>query len=203
MTIFVGNRPLLDAFRIGQREALRKVYVRYVNEVAAFMRRGFTLMGAPPARVPGLNDEARLGDNTQEVFARAFAERARLSYDGLRPYRAFILRIARNLRIDELRASGREVLASADDSELELDRDEPAAAPEEDAHWQELSRLAKEYLETLDAEAKRYVEARFVEDLSQAEVANLMGITRRRVRTLEQDVQAGLKRFLSQRGRRP
>ncbi len=34
------------------------------------------------------------------------------------------------------------------------------------------------------------------------EVAETMGITRRRVRTLENDVQSGLKRFLGQRARR-
>jgi RNA polymerase sigma factor (sigma-70 family) len=203
VTIFEGNRPLLDAFRRGDREALRKVYVRYVTEVAAFLRRGFTLQGPPPARVPGVGDEARLGDNTQEVFVRAFAERARQSYDGLRPYRPFLLRIARNLRIDEVRASGREVLATSDDEyEPRPDPTEPPPAPEEDVHWQGLSRLAKEYIDGLDEEARRYVEARFVEELSQAEVAETMGITRRRVRTLEHDVQAGLKRFLGQRGRR-
>jgi RNA polymerase sigma factor (sigma-70 family) len=203
VTIFEGNRPLLDAFRKGEREALRKVYVRYVSDIAAFIRRGFTLSGPPPARVPGVSDESRLGDSTQEVFVRAFGERARLSYDGLRPYRPFLLRIARNLRIDEVRASGREVLAPRDDQELSLDAaSEPAQAPEDDVHWQGLSRLAREYIEGLDEESRRYVEARFVEELSQAEVAETMGITRRRVRTLESDVQAGLKRFLSQRGQR-
>jgi RNA polymerase sigma factor (sigma-70 family) len=203
VTIFEGNRPLLDAFRGGEREALRKVYVRYVTEVANFLRRGFTLAGPPPARVPGVADDARLGDGTQEVFVRAFGERARQSYDGLRPYRPFLLRIARNLRIDEVRASGRELLASGDDDfEPQADPSEAPPAPEEDVHWQGLSRLAREYIEGLDAEARRYVEARFVEELSQAEVAETMGITRRRVRTLEHDVQAGLKRFLAQRRQR-
>ena len=39
----------------------------------------------------------------QEAFRRAFEERARSAYDGLRPYRRYLLTITRNLVIDQLR----------------------------------------------------------------------------------------------------
>jgi RNA polymerase sigma factor (sigma-70 family) len=211
---FLREHPeLLAAFRRGERAALERVYRHYVNDVARLLRLGFSSGNDAAVRVPGLHDSTSLLDALQEVFARAFSERARLSYDGLRPYRPFLLRIARNLRIDELRAGGRELSLSQldDDGEGFEDRlgeagtDAAAAAqlsssPQEAREWQRLRDLTEGYLQSLDPTLKRFVEVRFVEARSQAEVAEIMKITRRAVRTMEERVQQGLKRFLSARG---
>lgn len=213
MTLFQERPELLVPFREGRREALELLYVRYLPEVTRVLQHGFTSGAAGQLRVPGLHDPAALRDALQEVFVRAFQERARLSFDGLRPYRPFLLRIAQHVRIDQLRKTGREAPVSslgsdADDALLDIDalleRNLPFAGPapvqpQEQREWERLVALAQAYTATLDAEAQHFVATRFAEGRSQSETAEIMGISRRRVRTLEDRVQAGLKRYLARR----
>lgn len=192
MTIFEGNRRLLDAFRRGDRNALVEVYGRYVAEVATLIRRGFTAEGRAPVR--GVADAHQQKDLIQEVFVRAFGERARHAYDGLSPFKPWLLRVAKNLMIDEARRSGK--FSDAIDA-TELDICEPAPmSPEEELDWKAKREVTKAYCATLDPELKRLVQLRFEEERPQAEVAEAMGITRRRVRTLETHVRQGLKTAL-------
>lgn len=201
VTLFEDDRGLLDAFRRGEREALRRVYVRYFDDVLGLLRRGFVLGGPPPVSVAGLSDEGSALELLQETFVRAFGERARASYDGLRPYRPFLLRIARNLRIDQLRASGRELsVGQIEDEHFPSPSDAEPLDAEHEADWAVRSAATREYLAGLDAETQRYVQLRFVQELSQADVAAQLGVTRRRVRSLEDEVQKGLLRFLRARG---
>lgn len=199
MTVFEGNRPLLDAFRRGDRAALTTVYGHYVKSVATLVRLGFRLTTSRVS-IPGISDEARARDVIQEVFVRAFSERARLAYDGLSLFRPWLLRIAKNLMIDEGRRAGRmTVEASAEPNGDDPHEVLPVSA-EEELLQHRLREATREYCATLDAEAKRFVQLRFEEERSQAEVAELMNTTRRRVRTLEDMVRAGLRKHLASRG---
>ena len=112
MTIFRDDRPLLDAFRRGDRAAAERVYYHYVDDVDKLVRRGFILDAKETIRVPGIGDADAAADLVQEVFVRALSEPARLSYDGLRPYRPYLLRIAKNLLIDRLRATKNAAIVS-------------------------------------------------------------------------------------------
>jgi RNA polymerase sigma factor (sigma-70 family) len=206
VTVFRDKPELLLAFRRGERAALEAVYKAYVDDVALLLRLGFVTGDDAKARVPGLRDRQLLLDALQEVFARAFQERARLSYDGLRPYRPFLLRIARNLRIDQLRTDGRERPLSTLGAGAEIDidalieRDQPldaASSPQAEREWQTLAERTQRYVEELDGEARTFVQLRFVDERSQEEVAALMGVSRRHVRTLEERIKAGLRRFLA------
>ncbi len=203
MTLLQSDRTLLQAFRAGERDALRRVYVHYFDAVRAVFARGFGLLGAPPRHVPGIADRGAQLDGVQDAFVRAFEERARLAYDALRPYQPYLLRIAKNLRIDQLRAAGRpghDLAVTFDD---QLREAQPAdVSAEDDLHFRTLSAATRSFLEELDTESQRFVELRFVEELSQADVAARMGVTRRRARTLEAQVQQGLARFLKKRGLR-
>jgi len=107
MSVFQENRELLKRFREGDRSALLAVYNHYVDDVFKLVRYGFLLGGSPPSRVSGIQELEAQSDIVQEVFTRAFSPSARLSYDGLRPYRPFLLRIAKNLRVDQVRKEGR------------------------------------------------------------------------------------------------
>src|SRR5690349_20476148 len=106
MPIFDNNRELLDRFRRGERAALAAVYEHYVDEVARLARRGFPLDSPGGAYIPGVDLEGE-HELVQDTFVRAFSDRARTSFDGVLPYRPFLLRITRNLMIDRLRASRR------------------------------------------------------------------------------------------------
>lgn len=171
--IFENDRALLEAFRHGDREALERVYYAYVDDVARAVR-----------------DRELI----QEVFVRAFSESARLAYDGLRPYRPYLLRIAKNLVVDRARKSGREV--ELDDTDLAID----APAPEESLHAARLREATAEFTAGLTPEEKRFVQLRYEEGLSQIDAASEMKATRRRMRTLEKRVEEGLVQFLRNRG---
>ena len=208
MSVFVGQPELLRRFRAGERDAFEQVYRCYVDDVLRLLRGGFsTASGDGVAYVPGITDRSQLLDVTQEVFVRAFGPSGRAGFDGLRPYRPYLLRIARNLRIDQLRSSGREVLVDPSSPKgrpgLDLDallaRDAPVPGAET-LHADELRIATASYVEGLPQEERRFVALRFDEGLSQADVAASMAVTRRRVRTLESTVLSGLRRFLARKG---
>lgn len=196
MPVFDGKRELLDAFRRGDRAALTAVYQFYVDEVATLLRCGFR-MTAARVTVPGERDPQRQLDLLQEAFARAFAERSRLAFDGLSPFRPWLLRIAKNLLIDEGRRTSRLAeLPEPSDDDLEV----LPVSPEEELEWNRLRTATVAYCQGLDATRQRLVALRFTEDRSQVEVAAALGITRRRVRTLEAEVREGLRKHLADQG---
>ncbi len=195
------DRALLDGFRRGHRAALEVVYRQHVDAVLAVFRRGFV---SGEARVQGLRSEDLCMELTQEVFMKAFAESARQSYDGLRPYQPFLERIAKNLAIDRLRKR-REVpiedLAGPSEVNPE-DRLDPQDAPdpEADLHTKRLREATQAFMKTQDEEVQTFVKLRFVQELSQYEVLEQMKITRRRVRTLEKRALEGLRGYLAKKG---
>ena len=141
------------------------------------------------------------------MFARAFQERARQQYDGLRPYRPYLLTIAKNLRVDQLRRQGRELLllddCAAPDIDALIERDLPMPdLIEHDFERQQLQRATRDFVAIQDEETQRFVAMRYEQELSQADVARELGITRRRARTLESRVQSGLARHLRSLGLR-
>jgi len=196
VTIFATDRALLDRFRRGERAALTAVFEHYVDDVATLARRGFTIESSGHVYVRGAPREGEL-ELVQETFAKAFVEKARLAYDGLSPYRPYLLRITKNLMIDRYRADQKEArtidLAGLDDLE-------PAAEPPPDPHWQKMSVVTAEYVATLAPQEREFVKLRFEDGASQDRVAEALGWTRRKVRTLERDIQKGLRSWLKQRG---
>jgi RNA polymerase sigma-70 factor (ECF subfamily) len=214
MPLFQEDRPLLDAFRRGERAALTRVYLYYVDELAELVRRGFsTASEGRPLRVPGASSPDEQAEVIQETFVRAFSEPARSAYDGVRPFRPYLFRIAKNLLIDRLRARRREPgPALADAAVVDIDRlletnaalpAEPPARPDSDLDWLRLSRSAREFLAGLDSETRELVRLRFEEDRSQEDAAEQMRVSRRRVRTLEARVVARLRRHLRKAGLLP
>ncbi|MEO6775037.1 MAG: RNA polymerase sigma factor [Kofleriaceae bacterium] len=198
MTIFANDRDLLDRFRRGERPALAAVFEHYVDEVATLARRGFTIESSGHVYVRGATRDGEY-ELVQETFAKAFAGKARIAYDGLSPYRPYLLRITKNLMIDRYRAEQKEARTFERDA-LDLDAFQPAAEAPPDLHWQQLSTATAEYVATLGPEPRELVRLRFEEGTSQERVAEALGWTRRKVRTLERDLQQGLRSWLKQRG---
>ena len=202
------NRELLDSFRRGDRDALEQVYYHYVDDVEMVVRRGFVLDRGNGATVLGIADPTTQQELVQEVFARAFAANARAAYDGLRPYRPYVLRIAKNLMIDRLRGAAREPSTPAGRAPIDIDdvlaTDEPLTEPPQNPadalHWNALRAATREYIDSLDDELAGVVRLRFADERTQHETADALECTRRRVRTLEQRARDGLRRFLRRRG---
>lgn len=195
------DRALLDGFRSGDRDALESVYRGHVDVVLAVFRRGFV---SGEARVQGIRSDDLCMELTQEVFMKAFAASARQSYDGLRPYRPFLERIAKNVAIDRLRKR-REVaiedLAGPSEANPE-DRLDPQQAPdpESDLDNKRIREATEAFMLTQDEEVQTFVKLRFVQEHSQYEVLEAMKITRRRVRTLEKRALEGLRGYLAEKG---
>src|SRR4051794_13362487 len=198
MTIFAHDRDLLDRFRRGDRAALAAGFEQYVDDVAILARRGFMIesSGHVVVRGAGRDGEHEL---VQETFAKAFSERARLAYDGVSPYRPYLLRITKNLMIDRYRAAQKDARTIAIDA-VDLDAVQPASEEPIDPMWQKLAAATAELVATLGPLERQFVTLRFEEGASQDRVAEALGCTRRKVRTLERDVHKALRRWLKQRG---
>ena len=206
MTIFVDDREFLEAFRRGERWALEKVYHHYVYTLHDLIRFGSIGSAVGSTRVPGVSEIDAQQELIQEVFVRAFSDRARLAYDGLRPYRPYLLRIARNLLVDRLRRKKPQIslsaiqMAEADEEvvpkELRLAVVGDSPHPEDDLYWKELLAAARSYVAALDDEMREFVRLRFEENRPQRAVAETLGKTRRAVRSMEERVQRKLRKYL-------
>jgi RNA polymerase sigma factor (sigma-70 family) len=202
--VFEQESQLLRRFRAGERDALSRVYQFYFDDVYRLAQHGFvTSDGRRGGRIEA---EADRLDFVQDVFVKAFASEARLSYDGARPYRPFLLRIARNVRVDLARRAGREPTqgkaANCDylriDELVELGTAIPA--PEASLHWQQLVEQTAAIVGGLEADVRDVARLRFSEELSQVEVASRLGTTRRHVRTLEGRLLQSVRRGLARAG---
>jgi RNA polymerase sigma factor (sigma-70 family) len=192
VTLFHGRRALLDAFRKGERAAMAEVYGTYVGDVGRLLQRGCRLGGGHT--LPGVREPQRHRDLVQEVFLKAFAAPARQAYDGLRDYRPYILRIARNLLVDEARTGGRLIPVEEPMDEVEIVEE----VPEENLEWRRLRAATLEFCAATKSPLREFIQLRFVEDLSQRDLAEKMKVTRRQVRTWEEQVRADLQRYLAE-----
>ena len=180
------DRELLESFRRGDREALERVYRSQVAGVESFV-------AARLARARRFS-AANLADLVQDVFLRAFSPSARTSYDGERDYAPFLITIARNVLIDWLRRSARELV---DEHEVEALVDAPAPTPSEEALFEpELVNAARSYVESLSPELRGVHEQRFVKAEPQRSAAEALGVSRQNLRTLERKLLDGLRRAL-------
>ncbi len=195
MTDLCKDRELLRAFREGKPDALERVYFAHARALESRLRAGLLRGGI---RMPSLSD-ADVRDVLQEVFIRAFSSASRARYDGIRPFGTWLQTIARNLLIDRARRRG---APQAEADLLEFVADDATGA-EESLLDAELAAATASFVQGLDPEQRRFVELRFEQERSQEEVARVMSLSRRRIRTLERRVQVGLHAFLAERGLEP
>ena len=206
MTLLRGNRVLLSAFRRGEAAALESVYQHYIAPIESLVANGW-FDSKSKTRTYGIIDVDIQMDLVQEVFMRAFAERARLAYDGVRPYKLFLFSIARNVIIDYVRKVPRDALSHAyldlcDDLET-VDKDillkkvvADSTISEANLDWQRCLQATESYIGTLDVQKKTFVDLRFRQELSLLETARRLGVTRGKARFLEKDLGRSLKKHL-------
>lgn len=198
-----------SALRTGDPRALEAVYWAFVDQVAALVRRGFVYSRDRVVVVPGVGEPQAQLDLIQETFLRLFSEQARRAYDPQRPLRPYLLRIAKNLMIDRLRRSGREVNAASDgldsgvgdiDALLDEDGPIPAEDPASLAHWHRQREATRAWASRLATELKAIYDLRYERSLGQELSAERLGISRRRVRTLEARLRRCLRKELKKKG---
>lgn len=146
----------------------------------ALMRRHRDAMFRLARGAIGDPDEAL--DITQESFVAAFAALAR--YDGSRPFRVWIARITLNKCRDwGRRRAVRRFFGFAKPIDDALDIADAGATPEEAARSaQEVARI-NAAIATLPANLKDVLLLRTIEQMRQAEAAQVLGITEKAVET--------------------
>jgi RNA polymerase sigma factor (sigma-70 family) len=191
LTEFANETFNVQGFRDGRPEVLAEVYRRHVGQVQRIVGRGFWGGGAAGVRgrVRGVAP-AYVPDLVQEVFARAFRDSARRSYDCRRRYSPFLAAIARNLVIDWLRRRRVELTLPTDLAEARADDGEHP--------WKDESplRIVESYLAKIPDRLRSVFEQRYVLGRSQTAAAAALGITRQRLRTRENQLRTGLARAL-------
>jgi len=199
--VFEGNRPLLAAFRRGAPEALHAVFLATHRPVLALLCDGFDFAsGGIRIRFRGMEREDERADLLSAVYVRAFAEPARLAYDGLRPYTPFVVALARNVVVGEFRRRTRafELLPLPEAAEpVGLDA---VPTPEELLLSQEAHALVRAYIATLGGRERRVLDLRMVEGLTRLDVQQRTGLTASQVRTSEERILAGLAAHLARAG---
>jgi RNA polymerase sigma factor (sigma-70 family) len=199
MPILRSNRSLLDGFRAGTPEALTTVYWEYVRKVEHLLRAGFGLR-SQGTWIKGVGGQPHdLDDLLQEVFARAFSEKGRREYDGLRDYGPYLYAIARNILIDRARAKGREIVVPLAELEAAI---EPGEETGDTPLWAapETMKVVQDYLATLPRDLRMVHTLRYEEGRSQEQTAEKLGVGRQTLRTLERRLRDGLAAALDLAG---
>lgn len=204
------DRALLEGFRKGTAEALQKVYECYFPGVANYLRFGFSFTsGGRSCRYRGTRSTFDIEDKLHDVFARAFTERARLSYDGISPYGIYLRTIARNLIIDDFRKKEHALL----DYHFE-DLPEPSGSdagaydfvakahlnPEEHAEQAQIEALVQRFTGELPTRERTIYALRFEQGLEHQDIMERTGISVAKVKTSEERIRVRFFRFMRKKG---
>lgn len=189
MTLFLGKPELLAAFRRGDRDALRTVYLRYDalvwNTICRF-------------RTSASLNEHDCRDIHADTFVHAFREPARLGYDGQRPYSAYLTTIAKNQARDWVRTHRRRVSINFDEmlhSDLEA-----FMAGDAQLDFQRAAEATRLWLEQQPKAIRDYITLRFIDGTSQRDMEKAGGISRRNARTRDAQSLSALKAHLDAQG---
>jgi len=182
------TQELLDGLRRGDPLVLDQLYRKYRQLVMAAVRR----------RAGTLASAADVQDLVHEVFIKAFSFSGRRNYDGVRGYWPYLRGITHNTAIDWRRRRRCEPVlpgpdfAGSDNALL----DHWLAPPANDAMDDGTRTLLRDHLAGLAPTLQQLHELRYHLDLSQAEVAARLGLSRQQVRTLEAKLRVSVRRAL-------
>jgi RNA polymerase sigma-70 factor (ECF subfamily) len=158
----------------GDKEALAELVLRYQNDIFRFC-------------VHYLRDVERAKELAQETFLRVFMARDR--FDADRKFRPWVLCIARNLCLNELKRKklvpmeSLETYASTARNERGTLAPTAEDGPDEQLMAAERRQWLARALDSLDEESREIIVLRFFEHMPARDVANVMGSTEGAIRT--------------------
>ena len=176
-----------DAFKQGKRQAMARVYEAYLPLVRTICTHG-------TGNFRGFFDPVDRDDAIQNIFAVAFEERARLRYNGIDPYAAFLRGIAHNVvrkMLDKKRRFDRRPESSDD-----------ASADMESAYIEyETAQVVRRFREAVTEEPdKTVLEHYFCEGWAEEKLAGHLGMTRHKVRKVIARLHKRMMRYLKSHG---
>jgi RNA polymerase sigma-70 factor, ECF subfamily len=177
---------LIPACQRGEAMAIEQLYDLYADRVYRYLH----------ARV---GDGEAAADLTTEVFLRVIEHVGRFRLNRDRPaasFSAWLYRIAANLVTDHRRAQRRHPTVDLDD-ELELPAHEPD--PQRAVERREEARRLADALEALTEDQRLVVIGKFAEEMSNLQIAALLGKTEGAVESLQHRALRALGRMLGRR----
>jgi RNA polymerase sigma-70 factor (ECF subfamily) len=178
---------------------MAKVWDIFAPQLKKLFSKGFT---TKHGRVPPLRNPDDVADAVSRTFELALDPRARLAYDGRRPFLTWLATIGRNAHVTDHRKHGRELPSSGsddyDDADLVLgdgpdEPDKSPVAPEAHAVLQTFFANQPERIRILAT-------ARHLDDLTDEQIAAQLGLSRIRVRELEARMLEQLRGVLERAG---
>lgn len=195
----LSERAVLDGFRRGDRDALSRVFRAYAPGVARALRSGVVVeIDGARVHIETKLDEAETEALLHETFVRAFGDKARAAYDGVRPFAAYVATIARNLLVDQARARRRIVLVEPD--ELAQVADPAAHDAAQQIEDREIDHAVAEVRASLSERDAGIFAMRYDDNASLRGTAEALGLPFITVRRVDQRIRSALLRALQQRG---
>lgn len=169
-------RGLVERSVNGDIEAFGELYGIYLDRIYRFV-------------FYQVNDRTTAEDLTEEVFLKAWRGIGKYRWKG-QPFSAWLYRIARNHVIDFYRTSRQQGVL-----EEELPAD--TGNPEEEAEGKQTQRELLQAISYLPEQQKQVVIMKFVEDLDNREIEEIMGKSQGAIRVLQMRALATLRRRLN------
>lgn len=168
------DEGLMALLSEGDQDALAEIVRRYQNDIFRFC-------------LHYVRDVERAKEMSQETFIRVYVARAR--FDAARKFRPWLLCIARNLCLNEIKRKkavsmeSLEEYASAAREESGEVLQSSADGPDQMLMAAERRNLVAEALAKLDPESREIVTLRFYERMQARDIAEVVGSTEGAVRT--------------------
>ena len=168
------DEQLMAAVAQGGQDGLESLMGRYQNDIFRFC-------------VHYLKDVERAKELTQETFIRVYTASSR--FDPARKFKPWVLCIARNLCLNEIKRKRTVPMESLEEYAETRQRDSKEVlrtageSPDEAAMSEERRQLLEKALETLKDDAREIVLLRFFQRKSAREIAEIVGSTEGAVRT--------------------
>jgi len=188
--LLTTDRNLLLSFRQGDREALIAVWRFYYPMVRNLAVR--TCCG-----MTGHAATADVDDAVSATFLAAFQEGARLSYDGVTPFGAYLLGIGRNVIRRQISKACREPAIEPASIDWREDSD---PSPEDVYLTREETEVLSRFPQTLRNDEREVFFAHYRDGLSEESLADSLGRTRYRIRKILALVERRLRRYLKEHG---
>lgn len=184
------DEALMAGLAEGQQQMLEVLMHRYQADIFRFCTHY-------------LKEVERAKDLTQETFIRVYAASDR--FDQSRKFRPWVLCIARNLCLNELKRRKTVPMESLEEYTREGRAGEAlrssSGTPDESAMASERMELLGKALDSLSEDAREIVKLRFFERMSAREVAEIVGSTEGAVRTRLHRILASLRRTYKDSGK--
>ncbi len=174
--VLLEDEPLIDRATAGDREAFGELYERYINRVYKHV---FYMV----------NDVDVAQDLTEQTFLRALEAIQRYEKRGI-PLLAWLLRIARNLSLNNQRVQRN------NSSIRKNSEDAVAASPESCCEAKLNGEEVRQAVGALEGDQRQVIVLRFMDGLSYADVARILGKSVGAVRVAQYRALRALRRRL-------